>query len=455
MPSLTVALRVLQALALQFHVGSLAPEDRWSREDVIRIAGGDDEDAAEKMRHWFIMSEYVFSGPVRELLLTGQDPIRAGSRDSWREGGQALLTEVQSALASDEEQLFSSDANRLEVAVDAWAHRDPSGFEQWSGTSVADYEASARARAPMRRAAAAASAGAKAEDEPPPAKRWVTPLASLDPQSEAAVHIGANAGAFHGTFSNSGPSSLSRSDNYVEYLSQLIDFWRVASERLFAADSREGLDGIVEMRFPMAIRHLEHLDRVPRFANRIQYGSADRRGEVTPWSLGRRTYLDLIEQLGAMVIDAVARRLRSPPYAPGLLWIGGDDELRAARFRLDRVDVRIEQASSHGEAIEGMREGHVPDSSRGIPYSDINVVVFADAAEIGAQAAISAAEQLVDETAHITSQLREKKAITIALLAPRPGTFDSLLPTDSEIRVATDGDDVLFVLLENVLARLR
>ena len=452
-PSLRVALQVLQALALQMHVGRLGPEEASSREDVIRICAGDAEDGIEKMRHWLTMSEYVFWGPVRELLLTGVDPINAGSRASWREAGETLLVKLQAALADEDATLYDSDAMLLEVAADAWAHRDPEGFQRSTSLSAESYEALARLRAPMRRAAAAAQAGAAGAEEPLPARAWVSSLVGLGPQSEAAERIGCHAGPFHRTFMYSGPSSLSRSDDYLAYISQLIEFWRGASERLFAADRRSGLDAAVEMRFPMAVGLLDELAHDDRFAGRIQHGDIDDRGEVRGWSLSRRTYLDLIDQLGAQVVDAVARRLRAPAYRPVVLWLGGPDELRAVQFRLDRVDLQIEQPNSPDEAIEWIEEAYAPNSAGDARRPAINLVVVAGAADPGATAVVAEATRIGDVAAGIAAEQRRAQPI-VAVMASRPRVFESMLDPDGPIRTATDGDDVLYLVLESVMAPL-
>jgi hypothetical protein len=353
---LEAALRVLQAMALAFHVGGIASPgegrsdgfDGWLRH-IGREEGIVD---GNRLAHWMRMSEYVFWGPVRTVLMTGEDPVVTRDDQAAREAGRSLLEEWRKNVAEHDPRAVMTvgKSRRLAVAMDSLRMHEPRRYESLGG-QVLDAYFDAVERVHRESAEPAERKGDF--DDTAEALRQREQERAIDAvlaQPGVDLWLGRYAGPFHTVFSTSGRSDFSRVDNYLTYLQRLLAYWRETSERAFRHASPGGFDVEVAITFPTRAKHLDRIGFDTRLSEPVRYPGREVDGseQTTAWSLTRRAYLELIDQLGEIVVDAVTRRLALPPHRPRVLWVDGEPDGKAVEnYRIEQRGITLVTEAFH------------------------------------------------------------------------------------------------------------
>jgi hypothetical protein len=356
---LEAALRVLQALALVFHVGGIVARE-GAFDDWLRQIG-DEEGVYDgnRLAHWKRISEYVFWGPVRTVLMTGEDPVVIRDEQAARETGRTLLEEWRKNVAEHDPRALMTvwKTRRLAIATDALRMHDPNHYLSLGGKVLDDYF-------DFVEQVYRESVGVTQRKQPVDPKEAVVrqreqekAISTILAQPDADLWLGRYAGAFHAVFGTSGRSDFSRADNYVTYLQRLFAYWRETSERAFRHASPDGFDVEMPITYPTPAKHLDRIASDAQLSEPVRYKArdVDETGQATAWSVTRRSYLELIDQLGKIVVDAVRRRLFRPAHRPRVLWVTNDPEdanLEVSRLQQRGGEIVLSAYDAIGTALD-------------------------------------------------------------------------------------------------------
>jgi hypothetical protein len=287
--SVDAALHILHSLAMTFHTGQLWPRDRPPAEDrealLVKAVGG-----AADARHLRFMTEWLFSGPVRQFLESGTDPFGPPTAEQIR----AYLALVFGALRRDG---GDEDIRRRE-------------FRLWKE---------------LRRIVAAALAQQQEVAQPDP-ELVALDHALLDAETESgrassmlgkpmfdsATFVRSYApylNAFHTKFMTGGTTFV-KCRTFPAYLREFHLAWSRAAKLLIDEDAREP----IEMKLPVARAHLEALHALmpelgivvdpPGRSDPFQKDELRARDERT-WSLRPGGYVRAIDRLESLVEEIV------------------------------------------------------------------------------------------------------------------------------------------------------
>lgn len=348
---LETALSLLQSMALAFHISAITAVNGEKTASVRDMFPEWPSERRAQLAHWMYMSEYVFWGPVRELLFTGEDPIHYRDvRVALDAFGKAMV-EVEEWIDGDDEQAarrWRSTVRRLWNAVCLALHRDPQVLEE-----------AARPRTLRLLRAFAATpvddllAGRYGRDE-----RVAIVKALHEPKLSNVLVTYFS--PFFERFAIDGLSDLALSADYPSYLDRLLSFWKDATVAVFARLPQDSTRS-VEMGFtvpPQAVAMVSQ--RFPRYdIHAVSPGvDLDSRAErEVKWVISRAGYLALIDDLGRIVRKAVATRLARPPRRPRVLWVDDrpDNNVQERERVLARGQLVYELATSTDEGLAAAR----------------------------------------------------------------------------------------------------
>ncbi|CAJ3342048.1 Uncharacterised protein [Burkholderia pseudomallei] len=311
---LETALGLLQSMALAFHVSAVTAVNGGRTVRIPDMFADWPHEWRAELAHWMYMSEYVFWGPVRELLLTGEDPIRYFDENKAYALFEQDMMEARHWLAgTDDERWRWGDAvRRLWNAVCLTLKCDPQGLE----------EATRPRTLRLLRDFAATSAddllaGRYGRDE---RRAILQALREIRPLESMTIYFN----PFFERFGTDGLSGLAFSRDYAIYLDRLLSFWKDATVAVFERLKPDS-SGILKIEFPVSPQAVAMVsERFPQHDIHVvshnPHFDSDTEREVT-WTISREGYLALIDDLGRIVKAAVATRLARPPRRPRVLWV--------------------------------------------------------------------------------------------------------------------------------------
>ncbi len=348
---LEAALSLLQSMALAFHVSAITAVNGEGTDRIRDMFPEWPSERRAQLGHWMYMSEYVFWGPVRELLFTGEDPIQYLDVQRALDAFGKTMVELEEWIDSDDDQAAwrrRSTVRRLWNAVCLALHRDP---------HVLDEAARPRTLRLLRTFAATPVddllEGRYGRDE------LVSIIEALrEPKLSNAL---ANYfSPFFERFGTDGLSELALSADYASYLDRLLSFWKDATVAVFERVPQDST-GVLKMGFavpPQAVAMIS--ERFPWYDINVVSRSADfdsgAEREVN-WVISRAGYLALIDDLGRIVKTAVATRLARPPRRPRVLWVDDrpNNNVQERERILARGQLVYELATSTDEGLAAAR----------------------------------------------------------------------------------------------------
>lgn len=322
------ALALLQSMALAFHVSGITAQEE-GRTSIRDMFPEWPAERRARLAHWMYMSEYVFWGPVRELLFTGEDPIRRQPTQEDRAlFAQALDSGAQWAGGGRESWRWRSGLRRLWNAVRLLQEFDPRALERIAAPAMR-----VRLREFM-----ATPVDDLIEDGYGLDKR--TALFEWLAHPDVGLALEPYGRLFYERFAADGLSELAFSTDYADYVDRLLLFWREATEAVFERIPAPS-NALLQMMFAVSPQAVA-LASAHHPGHDIFTLPADRstdpdRGEVREvrWTVSRDGYLALIDDLGGIVKAALARRLSQPPRRPRVLWVDDrPDNTASQRERL-------------------------------------------------------------------------------------------------------------------------
>ena len=101
----------------------------------------DHSDAHNALAHWLLVSSYLFVGPIRQVLLTGTDPITEHDPERDRAAGQRLLQRWrESTLLERPNGLMPLQrVRRLQLAVDSLRVHQYRAYVAIAGSVIDEY----------------------------------------------------------------------------------------------------------------------------------------------------------------------------------------------------------------------------------------------------------------------------------------------------------------------------
>lgn len=328
-----VALDMLQSMALAFHVGQLSGV-RIGLYGIFESLPHWTKERAAALTHWVLAAEGLFAGPVSHVLATGHDPVEDGCTDADREALRKMLDACDEAMV---DQLHSDGyadmLAELRLAVRLLARRRPRLFEEVLIPFIEDE---------IRRFI---DESVTPDDE----RRWrddarVTTgwLRNDDVMQAVAPYMS----PFFQRFGRDGWSDLVLSDDYPAYLEAIFAIWRDAAGDLLSVN-KDPLT-VLEIAFPIDADSIGWMRaNMPSIDIR---GSENHASEV--WTLPAVAYIELIGELGAILLSALRRRLARGRWQPKAMWVHGrpENSMVERTLMLHGFDLEYTAAASTAEA---------------------------------------------------------------------------------------------------------
>ncbi|MGF6844165.1 CheY-like chemotaxis protein [Paraburkholderia youngii] len=307
---LVPALSILQSMALAFHVGQITTM-KGVRERVRDILSDWVGEKGCALAHWTYMSEYVFAGPFKTALLTGEDPVLDRDSSSVRSIFQSSLDAWSKSASPDSDwpNYASAEVRRIRMAVYLFSRREPAAFRNLTPRPVRDFVE----RLEKEHSGESLLADQTWREIENRVIAWLPNVADL---------VAPYCNSFFTRFSNDGFSRLALVPDVFSYLEELLSLWQEATDALFKR--RRISTEPLEISFAIAPEHLSMVsaqypacDIRPRAITSNQLGARD---EVL-WTVSPSGYITLIGELGKVVKEAMYNLLARWRRQPVVLWV--------------------------------------------------------------------------------------------------------------------------------------
>jgi len=327
-----VALDVLNSMALNFHVGRL-PGVTDGLHGIARALPHWTNERTAALAHWASMAEYVFAGPVTRVLATGEDPIENGDVEADLETLRALLDACDKAVANTSDDGRHGGAlTRLRLAVRLLSRRRPALFEDVLIPFIQDE---------VRRFL-------DEDPEPGDDERWredalgtIGWVRNDDVMQAVAPYMS----RFFQNFDRW--TDLALSADYPAYVEGLFGTWRDAARDILA--SQVDPSTLLEIPFPVDADSVEWVR-----ANLPAIGMHGTGSDAfVHWTVPATGYRGLIDELAAIVLPAMRRRIARGRWRPWVLWVDDrpeNNEVERERL-LDEYNVEYTTVTSTEEAL--------------------------------------------------------------------------------------------------------
>lgn len=356
---LEAALSVLQSMALAFHVRQLATATQsLDRQALSALLGVETGEPRAMLNHLMFMTEWVFAGPVSDVLITGEDPVLGGSPEADAEMFKKRMDSWQAEIESPKRSSrgLARESAWLLTILDRIKAGDPGLLEAIGGSRLERYIDLHRGIWQQMEI----DPGWR-DAESPPSAEALELAADLLPRLRRVStdhRVTRYCSSFYEYFGSQGLCEFARCSDYASYLERFVAFWKDLSTRLF--ERAEGLQTgtLIAMRYTVPKSHLELVQSTLALQDdAMQIGELSSHSpDGQPqhfWAVGPQAYCRLIEALGRAVVDAVRLRLQQPPRRPLVLWV--DDQPQnneRERKDLDRRGIQVETAISTEQALE-------------------------------------------------------------------------------------------------------
>ncbi|MFL9867272.1 response regulator [Paraburkholderia fungorum] len=348
---LEMALDMLQAMALAFHVSAITAVNGERNSSVRDLLSEWSGERRAQLAHWLYMSEYIFWGPTRELLFTGEDPIRHFDVAKARANYERDLTDAENWLAGtdDEPWRWHRAVERLRNAAGLALKHDPQGFEK----------ATLSATLRLLRDFAATPIDDVLADHYGRDERFIILRALRERAQRESLSVYYS--PFFERFGTDGMSELAFSTDYTIYLDRLMSLWKDAVVTIFERLTPVAPD-VLTVDFPVSLQAVERVARrFPAYGIHMDSSGTDvdmDAGRQVRWSISRTGYVALIDELGQIVSTAVATRLSRPPRRPRVLWVDDrpDNNANERNYGLAQGQLIYELATTTDEGLAKARE---------------------------------------------------------------------------------------------------
>jgi hypothetical protein len=332
--AVVVALDLLQSMALAFHIGQL-PGAASGPYGIAKALPHWTKQRAAALAHWTSMAEYVFIWPVTHALATGQDPVADGHDDADIEAVRELLNACEEAMADGQQHSRqTSGLARLRLALRLLKRRQAELFEDLLIPFIEDE---------VRRFLDETSPSddeVRWDEDTLTAIRWLR-------NDDVTQAVAPYTRAFFQSFDGCEGTDLALSPDYPAYLEALIDIWREAAQELLTSNADPSTR--LELSFPVDTDSIQWArTNLPGIGVRESDG---RSGAV--WSVPASDYLELIDELAAIVIPATGRRIARGRWRPKVVWLADRSKNNAVDGEqiLRKFAVDCSMASSKEEAL--------------------------------------------------------------------------------------------------------
>ncbi|WP_434654965.1 SAV_2336 N-terminal domain-related protein [Chromobacterium violaceum] len=326
-----VALDVLNSMALTFHVGRL-PGITGGLHGISRALPHWKNERTATLAHWASMAEYVFAGPVTRVLATGEDPIENGDIEADLETLRALLDDCDKAVAdTSDDGRHGGALTRLRLAVRLLSRRRPALFEDVLIPFIEDEVRRFMDEDP-----------ALGDDE-----RWredalgtIGWVRNDDVMQAVAPYMS----QFFQNFDEW--TDLALGADYPAYVERLFDTWRNATRDILASLDPSTL---LEIPFPVDADSVEWV-RANLPAIGMHSAGSD---AFMHWTVPATGYRRLIDELAAIVLPAMRRRIARGRWRPRVLWVDDRPENNEVEreLLLEEYNVEYTTVKSTEEAL--------------------------------------------------------------------------------------------------------
>lgn len=347
---LETALSLLQSMALAFHVSAITAVNGERTTSIRDMFPEWPSERRAQLAHWMYVSEYVFWGPVRELLFTGEDPIHHFDVRVALDAFAKAMVEVEEWIDGDGDQAWRwrNTVRELWNAVCLALHYDPRALE----------EAAPPRTLRLLRAFAATPVDDLLEGRYGRDERVAILEALREPKLFDTLVTYFS--PFFKRFGTDGLSELAYSADYAGYLDRLLLLWKDATVAVFER-MPPGSTGVLKMEFavpPQAVAMVS--ERFPQHEIHADSRSLDSDSDAereVKWIISRAGYLALIDDLGRIVRTTVATRLARPPRRPRVLWVDDspDNNTNERERMLARGQLVYELATSTDQGLVAAR----------------------------------------------------------------------------------------------------
>ena len=212
-------LRLLQSMALAFHVSAIVRGTGEQTTSIRDMLSDWPSERRAQLAHWMYMSEYIFWGPVREVLFTGEDPLHHADAQDGLDGFAKAAAEIAEWIDGDDNEAWRwrTALRGLWNAVRLALRRDPRLLE----------EAALPRTVQLLHAFAATPVEHLLDGQYERDQRIDLVEAVREPKVVNVLAIYFS--PFFARFGTDGLSELAYSANYASYLDGLLSLWRDAT----------------------------------------------------------------------------------------------------------------------------------------------------------------------------------------------------------------------------------